>query len=237
MPYYEMSDTTPNKSLDLDLLTWFELNKNAVVSGVVLMVIALAGMIVWKHQSEQAEIAASDSLLLAKLEQEEDMSPDIETLNALADRYSSRPTGAQAKLLAARELFIAGKYSEARERFESLADSPLSDISNVALLGIAACLDAEDKTDESLRAYQKVIDLPDADSVSSQARMSKAQLHEALGQPEAALAIYATMIEGDMTVASSEARIRRADLLRKHPELDAPSSVTNTIEVVAPPVE
>lgn len=231
MTNHAMSERSSQSTLDLDLLTWFELNKKLVVTGLSLVVVAIGVGIVWKYQSRQSAIRASNSLILAKLQVGEDESLSLDTLNELASKFGSHPSSDQARLLAARTLFTDGKFAEARARFEQVADSKVSDFAAIGMLGVAASFEAEKNTDAALQAYQRVLDFPGAGGLSFQAGIAKARLHESLGKPEDALLIYDKLSGDDFTVASSEIRMRRADLLRRFPELDRSNVMTNTVEV------
>jgi predicted negative regulator of RcsB-dependent stress response len=230
-----MSERSSHNTLDLDLLTWFELNKKAVVTGLALIVVAIGVVIVWKYQSQQSALRASNSLILAKIQVADDASLGVDELTELAAQYPSHPTAVQAQLLAAQQLFTENKFSEARVRFEIVAASSIVDLSAIGHLGIAACLEAESELDQALNAYQKVADLSEAGGLKLRASLAKARLHESMDQPAQALAIYDSMESGEFTAAASEARMRRAELLRKNPELDTSNTVTNTIQVTAPP--
>jgi tetratricopeptide (TPR) repeat protein len=234
IPSHDMSDKTGEKHIDLDLLTWLEMNKSTLMAGVGVMVVALAGVIIWKHTSDAAHVKASNSILLATLEAPEGAGPSVDVLKSIVNQHSGRPAAEQARFMAAHQQYLRGAYAEARALFEEVGRGPMPDLAQAALLGIAACLDAENKVQEALEAYQRVIRLEDSPMLSMQARLAKARLHESLGQPTEALRLYDGMTDSTASSGAAEARIRRADLLRKHPELAPLPTMTNTVEVVAP---
>ncbi|MFM7103208.1 MAG: tetratricopeptide repeat protein [Verrucomicrobiota bacterium] len=230
-----MTPEKPNTSLDIDLLTWYEVNKKSLFLGLGVMVVVVAGVIIWRHRAEHQVVEASDALLqVTTLKTDNPLS--VDALNSVASRYPGTPIGMQAQLLAARELFSNGKYAEARALFEKVADAPVMDLVVVGKLGRATCLDAENKTQEALAAYQAVIALPEADAVAARARLAKARLHESLKQPQEALALYNEVGKSSQGTTANDAFIRRANLLRQHPELDKPAVTTNTVTVQPAPL-
>jgi predicted negative regulator of RcsB-dependent stress response len=232
-----MSEETPGSSLQLDLLAWFEMNKKAVIGGLGLIVVAVAGVIIWKGSRAAAIENASDALLVAQITRTDKNAVGADKLDAIANAHAGTPTAAQAGLLAAKELFVAGKYVEARNHFERVADSGGADLQVVAQLGVAACFDAENNLPEALKAYEVVITLPANEAVLAQARLAKARVFEALNQPKEALALYNEVAKSGGSTLASDATIRRAQLLQKHPEFDLPASVTNTVNVLPAPAK
>lgn len=230
-----MSPEKPNTSLDIDLLTWYEVNKKSLFLGLGVIVVAVAGVIIWRHNAEHRVVEASDALLkITTLKTDDPLS--VDALGSVAARYAGSPTGIQAQLLAAREHFSNGKYADARALFEKVADASAMDLVVIGKLGVAACLDAENKTQDALAAYQAVIALPEASAVAARARLAKARLHESLKQPKEALALYEEVGKGAQGTVANDAFIRRANLLRQHPELDKPAVATNTVNVQPAPL-
>ncbi|MFM8358587.1 MAG: hypothetical protein ACKOET_08505, partial [Verrucomicrobiota bacterium] len=67
-------------------------------------------------------------------------------------------------------------------------------------------------------------------------RLAKARLHESLKQPQEALALYNEVGKSSQGTTANDAFIRRANLLRQHPELDKPAVTTNTVTVQPAPL-
>jgi tetratricopeptide (TPR) repeat protein len=229
-----MSMESPESSLQLDLLAWYEVNKKSVFYGLGLIVIVAAVSIAWKHNTETKLEASSQALLDVRLKAGDTNALPVAELVAVAEKFPGTAAAAQATLLSGRELFLLGKFTEARAKFDSLASDNSSPLQPVALYGVAACFDAEDKTSEALQAYQAVISLPSAASLAQQARLAKARVHESLKQAKEAVALYSEVAAVPGSGHASDALLRKAALLRSHPELDTPAVSTNSVKVVAP---
>ncbi len=121
-----------------------------------------------------------------------------------------------------------------RRRFESfLRDYPENPLAPTAALGIAACLDAMDKTNEAVVAYQDVLNRFAGSAVAAQAKLGLARLWEGSNQPAQALKVYEELTRPNAPSAwSTEAAIRRRQLLSEHPELaktNAPAAISSAL--------
>ena len=104
------------------------------------------------------------------------------------------------------------------ERFRR--EHPDSPFVGEALLGVAACLDAQGKSSEAMTAYKDLIDRRPGDYVLPQARFALARLYEAQNQPEQARNLYEEVERTDpYGTLGSEAGMRLEEL--KH-EVSAP---------------
>jgi tetratricopeptide (TPR) repeat protein len=228
----ENQESTRESSLQIDLLTWYELNKRNVFIGLGVIVVAVAVTMVYNHRRESTVSDASrDLLLLLAPGKNPDKSPDATKLLEIAGRHSGAPASVHATLLAARELFNAGKYSEARVQFDKAADAE-GVLGAIALYGLASCVDAEKGGAEAITAYQGVIAHPQGAFIAGKARLAKARLHEGLKQPKEALALYEELARDKDRELANSAFIRRAALIRANPELNKPASMTNSISIL-----
>lgn len=218
--------------MQLDLLAWYEVNKKAVFAGLGLIVVAVGVVIVWKHQAQVRIEEASSALFAVRAKAGETNALSVDALVAVSQQHSGSPVAAQALVLAGRELFNQGKYAEARAKFEAVANDGSSPLQGIGLYGVAACFDAENKLNESLSAYSGVIAAPSGAAFAQQARIAKARVHEALKQYKEALALYDEVSKAKGSALSGDALLRRASLIRAHPELNTPASLTNTVKVV-----
>lgn len=92
---------------------------------------------------------------------------------------------------------------------------------------MAVCLDALDKTNEAIAAYQSVLNRFPNDAVAGQVKLALARLYEAGNQPEQALKIYEELTRpNDLSTWSSDAATRREYLLLKFPQLAATNAPT-----------
>lgn len=227
-----MSDLVQEKEgPGFDLVTWFEINKRAVVVGLGLTILVIAGTIVWKSQ-RQERLQASSSALLAVTTANKQSLP-VSELDKIIETHPQTAAAAQASLLAGKELFHQGKYAEARARFEAVtAGAASDDVIAAAQYGLAACLDAEGKLAEAVIAYQRVTDFPGGKHLSGLARLTMARIHESQGKWKEALSLYDAILRTPISAAAQEASQLRATLLRLHPELTP--SATNAAPAAVP---
>jgi TolA-binding protein len=211
---------------------WFEANKKQTLWGTGgLVVVALVVSIVLYRQ-DAADVAASEALsdLALPVMTGGSRSVTAEAFIKVANTYAGSRAGARALLQAAGDLFMEGKYDEARNQFERFnRDYGDSSFKGEALLGIAACLDAQSKTNEAVTAYKNLIDRRPADYVLPQARFALARLYEAQNKPELARSLFED-VERNNPYGSlgSEAGIRLEELKAKYPNLVAPVAPTPT---------
>jgi len=206
------------------VLAWFETNKTQAFWGVGI--VAVAGVIVsffmWR-QGQRAQEAgeALSSVMLAQVTDPNGRPATPDAYLQMAAKYPDSAAAARAVLLAASELFVQGKYTEAKSEFDRFArehrDSPLM---GQALLGSAACLDAQGKTKEAALAYKDLIDHHPGETILPQARFALARLYEAQNEPEKARTLFED-VERDNPYGSlgSEAGMRLEELKVKYPNL------------------
>jgi TolA-binding protein len=207
---------------------WFETNKRPTlwsVGGVVVVGLVVAFFI---YHQDEAELAASEALSDVAVPQLTGAAPanGVEAYLKVAATYPNSRAGARALLLAAGGLFTEGKYPEAKTQFERFTrehrDSPFV---GEALLGVAACLDAQGKSSDAIAAYKDLISRRPADSVLPQARFALARLYEAQNNPEQARNLFEE-VERSNPYGSlgSEAGMRLEELKVKYPNLATPTN-------------
>jgi tetratricopeptide (TPR) repeat protein len=206
---------------------WFIANKKPTLwgAGIVLA----AGLIVSfvLYQQGQRDIAASDALSDAAMPQMSAGGGRVDTAEAylkVAATYPKSRAASRALLLAAGNLFVEGKYPDAKTQFERFKrDYPNSPFITEALIGIAACLEAQNQPREAMAAYKNVIDRHPGDSNVPQAKFALARLDEAQNQPELARNLFEDVERADPYGSlGDEARMRLEDLKTKYPKLFAP---------------
>ncbi len=223
----------------VDLLTWLELNRNPLLIGVAIVAIAVIATMVVRQRQRDAALDANTRLL--------ELTPPIRGIDAatppkpadllkLADDNAGRPAAERARFLAAGRLYAEAKYAEARTQFEAVErDAPEGLLASTSALGIAATFDAENKTNEAMTAYQRVISSFKDEPAAVHAKLAKARLHEVANQPKEALAIYDELGRNQSSMFGMQsAMMARAQLLSAHPELDKPVVATNSVNVLAP---
>ena len=212
------------------LLAWFETNKKLALWGAVVIVAGglIIGFLVWRKG--EREIEAGEALSAASVPYSSGMvhgGGAAEAYLKVANEYSGTKSAIRAKLLAAEDYFSQGKFDQARSLFEQFrrehGDNPLA---GQALLGIAACLEAQAKIPEATVAYKDMVEHRPNDSATPQAKFALANLYETQNKPEQALPLFEDIVRADPYGSlGSEAGIRAEEIKQKHPNL-APSPVT-----------
>jgi len=145
-------------------------------------------------------------------------------LLAIIQDDSGTSAGTAAQLLAARELFLGGKYAEAQQEFSkfvaSHAGHPLLAQANV---GIAASLEAQGKIGDAIQQYKKISALYSTDpNIIIPVKLTLGRLNEAENKPDQAAQMYKELASlnapNDPWVAEAYERLRL--LVAKHPELN-----------------
>ena len=198
-------------------LNWLETNWKYILQGAAVVAVVATVISFYYWNQGQREIMASEALSNVN-------GPNAaDAFLKLAGQYPKTDAAPRAVLLAASDLFMAGRYADAQAQFERvLRDYPATSFRVQALLGVAACLDAQGKTAEAATRYSELIQRHPNDSVSSQARSALARLYEMQNQPEKALQLYLELTRSEAYSSFGlEAGICLQDLLARHPELKA----------------
>jgi tetratricopeptide (TPR) repeat protein len=217
------------------LWAWFETNKTQTFWGATVLVVVgvIVSFFMWR-QGERAQEAgeALSTVMLAQATDPNGRPATPEAYLKMAASYPNSIAASRAVLLAASDLFVQGKYPEAKAEFDRFArehrDSPLM---GQALLGAAACLDAQGKTKEATVAYKDLIDHHPGEAILPQARFALARLYEAQNEPEKARTLFEE-VERDNPYGSlgSEAGMRLEELRLKYPNLSPPTPMpTNPV--------
>jgi len=214
-------------------LAWFEANKKQALSGVGVLLVVGVIVAFFLYRQNEAQVAASEALSMVAMPQlaGSGARPDpVEGYLKVAAMYPNSSAGARALLLAAGDLFVDGKYDEAKAKFEQFrrdyADSPYL---GEALLGIAACWDAQGKKTEAMAAYKELIDRRPNDSYVPTAKFALARLHAAQNEPDQARTLFEDVERADPYGSlGDESRMQIEELKRKFPKLLAPVTAAST---------
>jgi predicted negative regulator of RcsB-dependent stress response len=228
-----MSSETTESTGMIDLLAWFETNKQKLVSGgVVVLILGFFGYFFnWK--TTQTELDASDSLYKVRVaaSKAEETTVDPTQLLKVASDHSGTAASGRALLFAADSYFKEGQYADAQKQFEAfLVGNPDSPLRNTAMYGVAACKDAQGQTADAIDEYRRVASSFANTFIAFQAKLALAGLYESQGQAKEALGVYDELsLPTIPTAYSMEAGSRRESLLKKHPELAPAEEVEATI--------
>ncbi len=201
----------------LKLWSWLEENKKVVIAGAVVVVIISFFFWFSSVQHTQKEIGAGQAIANLMV------SPAGESPAAyqkIASDYSGTLGAQRAALQAAVMLFDQGNYADAQTQFQQFLDAnPDSQFYNQALLGNAACLAAQGKSDLAITAYQRVISTAPAGAPEmNAAQFAIAGIEESQGRLNDALNYYEDVAAADVTgTLGAEARQRVAALRNSQP--------------------
>ena len=215
----------------LKLWAWFEANSKAIVYGVALLLIAIFLFSFYNYRQNKKEMDAGEALTQAGMANTGGPLADA-TLKIAAD-YSGTLAGQRALLQGATALFAIDKWPEAQLQFQKFLDTyPDNLLAPQAALGVAACLDAQGKTDLAVGAYQKAIAQTSDATVVATAKFALARIDEAQGKFADADKLYVTIASAYPNSAmSSEAAMRDAELKNKS---SAPAPVAPAPAATAP---
>ena len=200
----------------LKLWPWVEANKNRLIGGAVIAVIAI--FIIWfvACQRDSKEIAAGQAMTQVLLSSS---GSSADAYLQIAQQHPGTAAGRRAQLQGAAALFDAGKFADAQTQFQKFLDAnPDSEFSGQAALGVAASLDAQDKTDLAVGAYQRAISSSSDAMVVSAAKFGMARIEESQGRLNDALVLYQGVASANPGGSlGSEATMRLMDLRNKLP--------------------
>jgi TolA-binding protein len=231
------SDGQPQEAdISIALLTWLEENKKLLAIGFGLISAVVVISIIRGSLKDSAEAASNKDLFAVMQTAPGQAGVSAAALADHAAKHSGTKAAERSQLLAASKLFEEGKYSEAQKAFETFNEQyPDSVLGATATFGIASALDAQNKTQEAIAAYQGFITANSADPLAVQAKLAKARVHESVKQYKEAIAVYDEVQRANVGQLGQEAAIRKASLIQEHPELAPPTPVmTNSVNVTSP---
>ena len=217
----------------LKVWPWIETNKNRLIGGAVAVVVIVfvVWFFIWKGQ--QQEIEAGQALTQVVVTPG---GPTAEAYLKVAADYPSTLAGQRAQLDAATQLFIAGRYPEAQAQFQKfLNDHPDSEFFGEAALGVAASLDAQNKTDLAATAYQTVLrGTSDSGSINA-AKFALGGIEAAEGHLNEAMTYYEDVARANPGVSiGAEAGMRLMELRNQMPAPSSPAVPTSPTPAIRP---
>ncbi|MFZ1074710.1 MAG: tetratricopeptide repeat protein [Verrucomicrobiia bacterium] len=198
---------------------WIEANKNRVIvgAGIIIVAIFLYSFFSWK--AEQNEIAAGSALtrLILSSPSSEDTGELADGYLKIAGDYPGTLGGRRAWLQGAAALFVAGRFADAQAQFQKFLDThPDDDFSSSAALGVGACLEALGKLDLAVSAYQRAVSDLSSVAAANAAKFALARIDEQQGKFNDALNFYESIARSSPgSVLASEAAMRAVELRTK----------------------
>jgi outer membrane protein assembly factor BamD (BamD/ComL family) len=216
-------------------LAWLEVNKRKVIiwsaAAVVLVIVAVA---VISYQA-QKERRASEALSNVRAPSTGAAAPTTGAAEAylrVANDHAGTQAAARALLLAAAAKFQDGAYADAQKLYEQfIGDYPESRWSPQAYFGAASALDAQGKTADATKQFEELRRRYPNDAVTDETKLALARLYENQNRPADAYKLYDELVKANQfSGLGSEAGLRQAELVEKHPEL----AKTNQPPVMSP---
>ena len=200
----------------LKLWPWVETNKNRLIAGAAIAVLAIFTIWFVACQREAKALAAGEALTQAAIAT---AGPSAAAYLKVAGQYSGTVAGQRAQLQAAAAFFAAGKFTDAQAQFQKYLDAhPDGEFAGQAQLGVAASLDAQGKADLAVGAYQKVVSNVSDAAVVNAAKFGLARIDEAQGRANDALVLYQDVARAEPgSSLGSEAAMRLMELRSKLP--------------------
>ena len=212
-----------------DFFGWLHAKQKQVLAGAVVVVVvaAIVSIVMWN--SSQKEASANQALFAVPslLDMASPGDPSsTKALLAISQDDSGTSAGTAAQLLAARELFLGGKYAEAQQEFSRfVASHPGHPLLPQANVGLAASLEAQNKIGDAVQQYKKISALYSTDrNIILPVKLTLGRLSEAENKPDQAVNYYkelASLIQNDPNdpwIVEAYERLRL--LVAKHPELN-----------------
>jgi predicted negative regulator of RcsB-dependent stress response len=208
---------TPTAFL-IKLWPWIEANRNRLIAGggIVIVAIFLYFFLSWQRDQKEinAGVALSQSALSLPPNASESQWADFYL--KIANQYPDTLAGRRAWLQGAAALFAVGKYADAQAQFQKFLDAhPDSEFSASAALGVAASLEALGKLDPAIGAYRQV-----ANGFSSQmaaanaAKFALARIDGQQGKLTDALNFYESIVRSNPGSPLAQSATLRAMELR-----------------------
>ena len=176
------------------LWPWIETNKSRVITGTVILLVAIFVYSFFSWHGQQKEIAAGRAItqLLLTAAPGAGEGQWADGFLKIARQYPGTPAGKRAWLQGAMALFTAGRFADAQAQFQKILDTyPDSDFSASAALGAGASLEALGKLDAAASAYQQVINGFSSDLVAATtAKFALARIDGQQGKISDALNLY-----------------------------------------------
>ena len=208
----------------LKLWPWVETNKNRLIAGAAIAVLAIFTIWFVACQREAKAVAAGEALTQAAIAT---AGPSADAYLKVAGQYSGTVAGQRAQLQAAAAFFAAGKFTDAQAQFQKYLDAhPDGEFAGQAQLGVATSLDAQGKADLAVGAYQRVINSVSDATVVTAAKFGQARIEASQGRLNDALVLYQDVARADPNGSmGSEAALQLMELRSKLP---APASTPAT---------
>lgn len=213
----------------LNAWAWIEKNRKQVIFGAVAVVVAVAvaGYTSWAAKEKRVAAGKELSRAAFSAEARQGGQTAAETLLKVAAANPGTDAGAQAILLAANELFQAGKHADAQAAFERFRkEYPGNKLTPQAIYGNGTALAAQGKWDEAVLAYKECVERHATASVAPYAKFALARAYESQGKSDLALPLYQDVLKDGENRSFMDQAAQRVEALL--PKFTPPATGTAT---------
>ena len=215
------------------LLGWLEKNRNQIITGTVVLILAGIAYFYFDYRKSESAIAAGQALS-AVLMSGSPTGASADALMKVANDNAGTDAAARALLSAAGQQFVDGKLDDARTSFQRfVTEYPENSLMCQAKYGLAVCLEAQGNFTNAAVAFKEVMDRYAGENTTIPAKYSLARLYEAEGKLEQARDYYLDIARDGRNTFGMEAASRLNALFQKHPNL-RPSPGASAMNRTAP---
>ncbi len=224
------------------LWEWVENNIRTVVIGA--MVVVAAAVVIsyyfWKQSETEMEAGKAFTQLLVSTPPDSQASDLANSYLKLAADYPGTQAAGRALIMGATTLYVSGDYAKAQSEFQQyMTTYPAGPFAATALLGVAASLDAQHKTDDAAKAYQRVINNFSDPNATDAAKFALAKIDEQLGKLSDAADLYMEVARSNPNSPLGSEAALQAEKLRgkaQAPTTPAPATTQAITSSNRPPV-
>jgi len=180
------------------LRTLYDTNRRIISIGITVVVLAIAGVLVYlKNRADhnEAAITALGAIFemydAGQYQTAVDGVPErnIKGLRAIVDDYGNSPTGDLARLYLANALYQLGRYDEALKAYDDF--SPSGELLSVARLsGLGACEEAKGDDRKAAAQFEKAATQYPSDVDAAEYLNDAARDYGLAGEKEKAIELY-----------------------------------------------
>jgi predicted negative regulator of RcsB-dependent stress response len=207
----------------INIRTWIEVHKMRLLYGSGAALVLIIAVSVFLQFQANKEVAASQALSEIRVPFNPATAPPpdaAQKLFDLANQHKGTKAAARALHMSGGLLFVEGDFARAQERFNALIQTyPESPWVPDANLGIAACLEAQGKTDDAIKKYDDIKKRHASATVVDDAKLALARLYEK-SNPTESWRLYEELLNADRNSGmAQEAGLRQEELVKRNPEL------------------
>lgn len=176
-----------------ELATWAKRNVRVIIGVAAVLLVVIAGLVVWRVQVAERRAAAAERLLALRQNPAIASASGTAELQAFVQQYEGTREAEEARLMLAEAQLRAGQPAQAARALEPLAGSGSPLAGQAAMMLGSARAEAGD-VPGAVRAYEQAAEKLDARYQKFEALAQAALIHEQAGDHPAAVALYERML-------------------------------------------